>query len=65
MPITDATAKVDAPIFSLYHSFNFFGRSANITASFPYGVGNFRGKVLGAETNVTAPACSIRCSDLP
>jgi hypothetical protein len=52
VPITDATANVNVPIFSLYHSFNFFGRSANITASLPYGVGNFKGTVLGTETNV-------------
>ena len=52
VPITDATANVDVPIFSIYHSFNFFGRSANITASLPYGVGNFKGTVLGTETNV-------------
>ena len=52
VPITDATANVNAPIFSLYHSFNFFGRSANVTASLPYGAGNFKGMVLGTETNV-------------
>ncbi len=51
VPITDATGKVSAPIFSIYHSFSFFGRSANITASLPYGVGNFKGNVLGSETN--------------
>jgi hypothetical protein len=50
-PIADATAKLDAPILSFYHSMDFFGRSANITASLPYGVGNFSGVVLGAETN--------------
>ncbi len=52
VPITDATAKVDAPILSLYHSLSFFGHSANFTASLPYGVGNFKGTVLGTETNV-------------
>jgi hypothetical protein len=52
VPITDATADVNVPILSLYHSFNFLGRSANITASLPYGVGNFKGTVLGTETNV-------------
>jgi hypothetical protein len=52
VPITDATANVNAPIFSIYHSLNFFGRSANITASLPYGVGHFKGTVLGKETNV-------------
>ena len=52
VPITDATADVNVPIFSLYHSVNFFGRSANITASLPYGVGNFNGTVNAAETTV-------------
>jgi len=52
VPITDATANVNVPILSLYHSFKFFGRSANFTASLPYGVGNFKGTVVGTETNV-------------
>jgi hypothetical protein len=52
VPITDATANVNVPILSLYHSLNFFGHSANVTASLPYGVGNFKGTVLGNETNV-------------
>jgi hypothetical protein len=52
VPITDAAARVNAPILSLYHTFRFFGRSANITASLPYGVGNFEGNVMGAETTV-------------
>jgi hypothetical protein len=50
VPITDSTANLDAPILSLYHSFNFFGHSANFTASLPYGVGNFKGMVFGSET---------------
>jgi len=52
VPITDATARVSVPIVSFYHSMRLFGRSANFTTSLPYGVGNFRGTVLGAETNV-------------
>ncbi len=52
VPITDATANVNVPVLTLYHSFSFFGRSANLTASLPYGAGNFKGRVLGAETNV-------------
>ena len=50
IPITDATAKVHVPVFSYSHSLNFLGRTAAFTASLPYGVGNFRGQVLGAET---------------
>jgi hypothetical protein len=40
------------PIFSYYHSLSFFGRSANITASLPYGVGHFQGKFLDNETKL-------------
>lgn len=48
-PITGATGTFDVPTFSYYHSFSLFGRSANITASLPYAVGNFQGTALGAE----------------
>jgi hypothetical protein len=48
-PITSATGTYHVAIFTYYHSFSFFGRSANITGSLPYAVGNFQGTVLGAE----------------
>ena len=51
-PITGATGTYHVPIFSYYHSFNFFGRSANITGSLPYAVGNFKGTVQGAEQHL-------------
>src|SRR5712672_3937906 len=51
VPITDATAKLNVPVFSLFHTLSFFGRSANFTASLPYGVGNFRGTVADAEAH--------------
>jgi hypothetical protein len=51
VPITGATAKVNMSVFSFTHSLNVFGRSGNVTASLPYGVGTFRGTVVGAETN--------------
>ncbi|HTT23298.1 MAG TPA: transporter [Candidatus Sulfotelmatobacter sp.] len=50
VPITGATARVSIPVFTYYHSLSFFGRSANVTASLPYGVGNVRGNVLDQET---------------
>ncbi len=50
VPITGATARVNVSVFTLSHSFNFFGRTATFTGSVPYGVGNFRGTVVGAET---------------
>jgi len=52
-PITGATGTYQVPIISYYHSFGFFGRSANITGSLPYAVGNFQGTVLGgARTKI-------------
>lgn len=51
VPITDATAKINVPVLSIFHTLNFFGRSANFTASLPYGVGNFHGTVVGVDAN--------------
>lgn len=50
VPITGATGTYSVPIVSYYHSFDLLGRSANLTASLPYGVGTFQGAVLGAQT---------------
>jgi hypothetical protein len=52
VPITDATGTYSVPVISYYHSFNFFGRSANVTASLPYGVGTFQGDVMGTQAQV-------------
>jgi len=49
VPITGATARFNVSVFNYSHSLNFFGRSANFLISLPYGVGNFRGNVVGAE----------------
>jgi hypothetical protein len=51
VPITDATARASVSIISLTHSMRVAGRSANFSVSLPYGVGNFRGTVGGAETH--------------
>ncbi|MGC2767546.1 MAG: transporter [Candidatus Acidiferrum sp.] len=51
VPITGAVAHINVPSFTYYHSFNLGGRSANITATLPYGVGNFRGTVTGAAAH--------------
>ena len=48
-PITDATGRISVPTLSYYRSLSLFGRSANVTAVLPYGVGDFEGKVAGAE----------------
>jgi len=47
-PITGATGTYYVSIFTYYHAFNFFGRSANVTGSLPYALGNFQGTVEGA-----------------
>jgi hypothetical protein len=52
VPITGATGTYSVPVITYYHSLNFFGRSANVTASVPYGVGTFQGAVLGTQTQV-------------
>jgi hypothetical protein len=52
VPITNATGTYYVPIITFYHSISFFGRSANFTASLPYGVGNFQGKVSGQSQSV-------------
>jgi len=51
VPLTGASARVSVPVFSLSHSLNFFGRTANFLVSLPYGVGNFDGTVVGAEAH--------------
>ena len=48
-PNSGATGTYSIPTFSYYHALNFFGRSANIVASLPYGVGNFQGTAPGVE----------------
>jgi hypothetical protein len=52
VPITGATASTSVPVITFYHAFNFFGRSANFTASLPYSVGNYKGTVVGAEKHL-------------
>ena len=52
VPIANATGTYYVPILSYYHSLSFFGRSANFTASLPYGVGNFKGDVFGQTQTI-------------
>ena len=52
LPITDAVGKLSVPVFSAYHTFNFFGRSANLAVNLPYAVGNFQGNINGTRQNV-------------
>ena len=50
IPVT-ATGTYHVPIFTYYHSLSFFGRSANVTASLPYGVGTFEAAALGKNAS--------------
>ena len=52
MPIGNARGTYYVPIFSYYHSLNFFGRSANFTGALPYAVGNFQGAVSGQSRSI-------------
>jgi outer membrane putative beta-barrel porin/alpha-amylase len=52
VPIANANGTYYVSILSYYRSLNLFGRSANFTASVPYGVGNFQGDVAGQAQSV-------------
>jgi len=52
IPIADATATIHTPILNYYHSFSFFGRSANILASLPYAVAHYQGTFQDNETKI-------------
>ena len=44
-----ATGTYNISVFNYCHSLNFLGRSANITASLPYGIGTFEAAALGRQ----------------
>lgn len=52
LPIKDAKGQIHIGIASYYHSFSLFGRSANVTASLPYAIGNFEGQVFQQARSV-------------
>jgi hypothetical protein len=52
VPIANATGTYYVSVLSYYHSLSFFGRSANITASVPYAVGNFHGDVFAQSRSI-------------
>jgi hypothetical protein len=52
LPASGATGTYSVPIFSYYHAFSFFGRSANVVASLPYAIGSFQGTAFGAEQHL-------------
>ena len=47
LPVTDASGTIHAPVVSLFHSFDLFGRSASVTAALPFARGDLRGEVNG------------------
>src|SRR5688572_25640822 len=47
LPISDATGTIHTPVVSAYHAFGLFGRSASVTGSMPFAIGNLSGNVAG------------------
>jgi hypothetical protein len=52
LPIADAKGRISASMLGCFHTFSFFGHSANFTATLPYGVGHFQGVVNGTPVKV-------------
>jgi hypothetical protein len=52
VPITGATGKLSVPSIAYYRAFSLLGRSANVLAVLPYGVGTFEGEVLGEQRSI-------------
>ena len=52
LPVSGAVGTYNVQIFSYYHSFSLFGRSANVVASLPYALGSFHGTAFGAEQHL-------------
>jgi len=52
VPIKDAQGIYNVQAISVYHSFSFFGRSANALVALPYAVGNFNGEVRNQDRSV-------------
>jgi len=52
LPVENSTGRIHAAAVSYYYAFGFFGRSANVAATLPLGVGDVRGEVRGEENAV-------------
>jgi len=52
IPVTGATGTFNIVNLTYYHSFGFFGRSANAVAFLPYGVGTFQGLVQEQQMQI-------------
>jgi len=49
----DARGTINTGILTCFHTLSFFGRSANLNASIPYSLGDFRGTVSGLKREVS------------
>lgn len=49
LPISNSKGRIGAESVSCFHTFKFFGRSANFNAFLPYAVGHFQADVSGTE----------------
>jgi len=49
LPVTNSSGRIGTEIFGYFHTFDCFGRSANVTVLLPYAVGHFRGDVNGVR----------------
>jgi hypothetical protein len=47
VPIEDAVGTIHTPVFTYFYTFDFFRRSANISGSIPFAIGDFSGSVSG------------------
>ena len=48
IPVTNVSTQINLSAITLFHTMSFFGRSASVTATLPYGVGHFQGIVTGS-----------------
>src|ERR1700760_3261936 len=49
LPLTNSSGRIGSEIVSYFHTFDAFGRSANVTVLLPYEVGHFEGDVSGVH----------------
>jgi hypothetical protein len=54
LAVSGATGTYNVEIFSYYHSFSFFGRSANVVASLPHALGELSGNCVGCRATPLA-----------
>lgn len=49
LPVENSKGRIGSEIVSCFHTFDFFGRSANVNVALPYSIGHFQGDVSGVE----------------